>query len=335
MPLPQSAVNFLARQRERLKAACVRPRIVFAEGDDPRVAAAAAQLASEGLLDTILIGPGGRQAGVRCIEPTSSPLLERYARIFWERMRSRGLSEMEARQQAGQRLQFAALMVAAGDAEAAVAGAVHTSGEWVRATLQAIELREGRRRLSSAHIMAVQNPAYGHHGLLAFSDAALIIEPNAAELAEIAISAAETARILLEAEPLVALLSFSTKGSAQHREVEKVIEALRYVRARAPELLVDGELQADAALEPAVARSKAPGSLVAGRANTLVFPDLNSANIGYKLVERLAEGALLAVVLQGLSRPVSMVWRGCSVEDLAHAALVAGVQAVGLKQAGG
>lgn len=336
MSLPRSAVSFLARQRERLKAAGAKPRIVFPEGDDPRVRAAASQLAAEGLLEPILLGraPAQAGAGLRFIEPGGSPLLEKYARILWERRRARGLSEMEAREQAAQGLHFAALMVETGDADGAVAGAVHTTAEWVRAVSQLLDPGAGCRRLSSAHIVAVENTAYGHNGLLAFSDAAIIIQPNAAELAEIAIAAAETVRTVLETEPLVALLSFSTKGSAQHKEVERVVEALRYLRARAPKLVVDGELQADAALEPAVGRSKAPGSLVAGRANTLVFPDLYSANIGYKLVERLGDGAVLAAVLQGLSRPVSIVSPACSAEDLAHTAIVTAVQAVHTGQAG-
>lgn len=337
MSLPQSAVRFLARQRERLRAAGSKPRIVFPEGDDSRVRAAASQLAAEGLLEPILLGraPAQAVAGLRFIEPAGSPLLESYARILWERRRSRGLSEMEAREQAAQPLHFAALMVATGDADGAVAGAVHTTAEWVRTVSLVIDPGAGRRPLSSVHILAVENTAYGHKGLLAFSDAAIIVQPTAAELAEIAIAAAETVRTVLETEPLVALLSFSTKGSAQHKEVDKVVEALRYVRARAPELVVDGELQADAALEPAVGRSKAPGSLVAGRANTLVFPDLNSANIGFKLVERLGDGAVLAVVLQGLSRPVSIVSRGCSEEDLAQTAIVTAVEAVRARQAHG
>jgi len=337
MPLPRSAVSFLARQRERLRTSGRRPRIVFPEGDDPRVLGAAAQLAGEDLVEPVLIGRPSAQApaGVRFVDPTASPLLDKYGRLLWERRRSRGLSEMDARELAADRLHFGALMVAAGDADGEVCSAVHTTGESVRAILHAIEMRPGSRWVSSAHIMAVRDSAYGHEGLLVFSDAAIIIQPTAAELAEIAIAAAETARVVLEAEPLVALLSFSTKGSARHKEVDKVVEALRYIRARCPELQVDGELQADAALEPAVGRSKAPGSLVAGRANTLIFPDLNSANIGYKLVERLGGGALLAVLLQGLSRPANIVSRGCSIEDLVHAAIITAVQAAQRRQAGG
>lgn len=330
MGLPESAVRFLARQCERLRAARTKAKIVFPEGDDPRVLAAAARLAGEDLVEPILLGrpPAQAPSGVRFIDPAASPLLERYARILWERRRARGIGETEAREQAADRLYYGALMVAAGDAGGQVVGAVHAPAETVRALLDCMDMRPTVHRPSSAHLLAVHNCAYGHGGLLVFADAALVIRPSAGELAEIAIAAARTARLMLETEPLVALLSFSTKGSARHKEADKVIEALRSIRARAPELAADGELQADAALVPAVGRSKAPGSLVAGRANTLIFPDLSSANIGYKLVESLGEAALLAVLLQGFTRPANMVSRGCSAGDVVHAAILTAVEAV-------
>lgn len=336
MGIPESAANFLARQRRRLQALRAAPRLVFAEGDDERVLAAAAQLAGEGLLEPILIGsaPPRSSAGARFLQPAASPLLERYARLLWERRRAQGLSELEAREEAAQPLQFAALMLAGGDADVLLAGTVHPTAEVLRALSRAVEMRPEFRRPSSAHLLAVHNRSFGHDGLIVFADAAVLIQPSAAELAEIAMATAETTRLVLEVEPLIALLSFSTKGSARHREVDKVVEALRYLRARAPELRVDGELQADAALLPAAAASKAPGSGVAGRANTLIFPDLHSANIGCKLVERLGDAALLAVVLQGFRRPANIVSRGCSVQDLVHTAIVAAVQAAAANSAG-
>ena len=334
MALPASAAAFLERQRERLRAARLRPRIVFPEGDDPRVQAAAAQLAAEGWMEPILVGrPPRSGSAATFVDPAESPRLERYARLLWERRRSHGMLETEAREQATERLYFACLMVASGDGDALVSGGVYPTAESVRAILHVIGLREGIRQLTSAHLLAVQNRALGHDGLLVFADAAIILRPTASELADIAMAAAEIAHELMETEPRVALLSFSTKGSARHPEVDRVVDALRYLKARAPELLADGELQADAALVPAVAASKAPGSLVAGRANTLVFPDLNSANVGYKLVERLGQAALLAVVLHGASRPANIVSRGCSTEEIVHTALVTAVQAARARQA--
>ncbi len=335
MSLPETAVAFMAKHRERLRSARAKARIVFPEGDDGRVLAAAGQLAAEGLLQPILIGrpPASPPAGVTFIDPCTSPLTRKYATLLHERRRARGVTQLEACELAAQRLYFAALMVAAGDAEGTVGSAVHTTAETVRAVIHSIDMKPGFRRLSSVHILAVRNRSFGHNGIFAFSDAAIIIQPTAVELAEIAIATAETARVVLETEPLVALLSFSTKGSAKHKEVDKVVEALRYIRERAPHLNVDGELQADAALVPSVGQTKSPGSTVAGRANTLVFPDLNSANIGYKLVERLGEGALLAVLLQGITKPANIVSRGCATEDIVNTAILTAVQAERAKQA--
>jgi len=331
MPVPESAAVFMAEHVERLRRLPRKRRIVFPEGDDARVLEAAGRLARELVLEPILIGkaPASAPAGVRFVDPAESPLAKKYGAIYYERRRAKGLTQMEALEIARCRLHFAALMVAAGDADGTVGSAVHTTADTLRSIIQCIELRPGFRRLSSAHIMAVQDRRFGHNGLFAFSDAAVMAVPTAVELAEIAIAAAHTVRATLNAEPRVALLSFSTKGSAKHREAVKVATALQYVRARAPELNVDGELQADAAIVPAVGRSKSPGSTVAGCANTLIFPDLNSANIGYKLVERLGNGALLAVLLQGIAKPASLISRGCSADDAFHAAVVTAVQAGG------
>jgi len=336
MPPPESGVSFMARLRERLRATPSKQRIVFPEGDDTRVQAAAGQLAGEGLLKPVLLVSSALEvsAGVEAVRPEESPQLGKYARLLWERRRSRGLSEMEAVEQAARPLYFAALMVEAGDAEGEVAGAVHATADAVQAIMHSIEMLPGRSLLSSAHLLAVQDRSYGCDGLLVFADAALVVRPTPIELAEIAIAAADVTRTVLETEPLVALLSFSTKGSARHKEVDRILEALRYIKARRPELQVDGELQADAALLLPAGRSKAPGSLVAGRANTLVFPDLNSANIGYKLVERLGGAALLAVILEGLSRPVNIVSKGCTSEDIVHTAILTATQAARAQRVG-
>jgi phosphate acetyltransferase len=335
MPVPQSAVEFISRQVARLRQAPVRRKLAFPEGDDPRVIEAATRLARASILDPVLVGsaPSNPPPGVTFIDPAVSPLTARYSALYRDRRRARGVTEIEAARIASGRLHFAALMTAAKDADAMVGSAVHTTAEYVRAVIECVGLAPGYHKVSSAHLVAVHPREYGHQGLLVFSDAAIIAVPTAVELAEIAIAAASTARALFEAEPLVALLSFSTKGSARHKEVDKVVSALRTIRERAPGLSVDGELQADAALAPSVGRSKAPGSLVAGRANTLVFPDLNSANIGYKLVERLGDGALLAVLIQGIARPASIISRGCTVEDVYNTAVITAAQAEGVRAA--
>lgn len=333
MSLPESARLYIAAQIERIRRFPAKKKIVFPEGNDPRVLEAAARLASEGLIEPLLIGPApaGAPAGLTFIDPAAWPQMQKYAALYFERRRAKGITQMEAAETAARPLWLAALMVTAGDADGTVGSAIFTTAETVRADLQCIDMRPGFRRLSSVHIMAVQDRRYGHDGLLAFSDAAIQIEPTPTELAEIAIATAHTARAVFNAEPIVALLSFSTKGSARHPLAEKVIETLRYIRQRAPELHVDGELQADAALVPAVGQSKAPGSTVAGRANVLIFPDLNSANIGYKLVERLGNAALLAVLFQGLAKPANIVSRGCSAEDVYTTAIITAVQAEGAR----
>ena len=333
MALPETAACFLARQRERLRSLNARPRIVFAEGEDARVVEAAVELAREQICRPMLVSGSPVVGALTVVNPLTGPHLEKYARLLWERRRARGISEAEAREEAARPLDFAALMLAAGDADAMVAGAKHDTQEIVRVIRELVELAPGRRRLSGAHVIAVREPAYGQQGVLVLADALLTLRPTPSELADIAIAAAELTGCLLEVEPRVALLSFSTKGSARHREVDRVIEALRAVRARAPALRADGELQADAALMPAAGLSKAPGSPVAGRANTLVFPDLHSASIGYKLVERLGGAVLLAVTVMGAARPANIVWRGCSTGDILHTAVITAVQAANARPA--
>jgi phosphate acetyltransferase len=310
------------------RARRARKKIVFPEGGDPRVLEAAGRLAREGILQPILIGPRPERApeGVTFIDPAGSPMSPKYAAIYHERRRSKGVTLIEASEIARRPLYFAALMVAAGDADGTVGGAANTTAETVRASLHAVGPAPGVRVVSSAFLMAVQDKQAGHKGLLAFADCAIVIEPTSSQLAEIAIATAETTRRLIGAEPAVALLSFSTKGSGKDKQVDKVVEALRIVRERAPQLNIDGELQVDAALAPMVGRSKAPGSTVAGRANTLIFPNLASANIGYKLVERLGGAAAIGPFLQGLAKPANDLSRGCSTDDVFHTAVVTALQ---------
>lgn len=322
-----------------------KQRIVLPEGDEPRTLQAADRVIADGIADVILIGPAQKIADrttefglkniskARIIDPQTNPERQRYADLLFELRKSKGMTPEQAYDLAGNFMYLGILMVKAGEADGLVSGARSTTSDMLRPALQIIKTVPGVSCVSGAFMMFLpEGSPYGSNGRMVFADCAVTPIPTTEQLAEIAICTADTAKTIAKIDPVTALLTFSTKGSAKHEVVDKVIEATRIAKERRPDLVLDGELQADAAIVPSVGSRKAPNSPVAGKANTLVFPCLEVGNIAYKLVQRLAGAEAVGPMLQGLAKPCNDLSRGCSIDDIYKLVAITCNQAIAQKK---
>lgn len=313
--------------------------IVLPESNDKRTLIAAAKIMEQGIANLIMVGNEEKimdgaswlevdLEGLTVIDPGVSPKLEEYIQLLYETRKSKGMTPEKAREiLLEDYLTFGVMMVKAGDADGMVAGACHATADTLRPSLQILKTAPGVKLVSAFFILDVHNPSLGENGTFLFADCGLNQDPTAEELATIAETSAQSFKSLIGPNPVIAMLSHSTKGSAKHPLVDKVVEATRIAHEQYPHLVLDGELQTDAALVPSVAKSKAPGSEVGGKANILVFPNLDAGNIGYKLVQRLGGADAYGPMLQGIAKPVNDLSRGCSWEDIVGVVALTAVQA--------